>query len=263
MPEKQLMETIVRGSETYFRLFALAEGMELHAGPVEWIAPKAGYKGPSVAYRVALPQAAGAVLGRLLPGLQNGTVPPLWVVSPLSDPPDIAELLLARGFREVSGSEHPEYGMALETAALESDTAVNPYIAVRRVTTPEELQTWMRIVNTALHGWDLLTMEQYAVWLHYGAFAFYLGLLDGKPVATAAVITENSTATLEFVSTLQEHQNQGVGYAVCMQALRDLQRTQVRTVTLRSTVEGYKLYRKLGFQACYAQRVFAYQGGEK
>lgn len=257
MPEKRCIETIVRGSDTYFRLFALAGCMALHEGPVEWIAPKAGCKGPAIVYRAALPDEAA--LDGLLPGLKSGAVPPLWVLTPLSAPENLAELLLAKGFRELSKPERPEYGMALE---LKDTPTVYTYTEVRRVRTLPEFQAWMNVVNPALHGWELLTLEHYAVWLTHGAFAFYLGYSNGRPVATAATITQGNTATLEFVSTLPEYRRQGAGTAVCLRALRDLQERQTRTVTLRSSTEGYGLYRKLGFQPVFAQRLFSFEKKE-
>ena len=38
-------------------------------------------------------------------------------------------------------------------------------VICRRVRTKEDFRIWVDVVNTALHGWEMIDAEHYAVWL--------------------------------------------------------------------------------------------------
>ena len=85
MNYKQYIETIVKGSEIYFRAFALADSIYHHEGDIEWIAPMPGENGPAVVYKIQLSDTMGEEINEIL-DLRNGKVPSLWVLTPLSRP---------------------------------------------------------------------------------------------------------------------------------------------------------------------------------
>lgn len=89
--------------------------------------------------------------------------------------------------------------------------------------------------------------------------SFYLAFLNGIPIATAATIQDGDKASVEFVSTLKEHRNQGAATATCIEALRELQKKDVKTVTLRASNEAIPLYTKLGFKPYFECTIMSYQ----
>jgi predicted acetyltransferase len=83
-------------------------------------------------------------------------------------------------------------------------------------------------------------------------------MYDGKPVSTAATISNGKSASLEFVSTTKEYRNRGAASAVCPKALRDLQSKGAGVVTLRCGFNVHRIYARLGFKPYYEQRLFAF-----
>lgn len=59
-------------------------------------------------------------------------------------------------------------------------------------------------------------------WVENKNINLYLGEIDGTSVSTAATIRTGNTASLEFVSTLEEYRRRKVASVVCSRALADL-----------------------------------------
>ncbi len=256
MNKEQKIEAIVKANELYFRSFALVDGIFHHEGDIEWIAPLLGTSGPALVFKVSLSDTAGELIERLIPDIQSGKIPSCWVLSPLSNS-KISDILLSSGFTGGLGSG--EYGMAMDMNTLANLPAPSNIVEVKKVTSIADFKVWIDVVNTALHGWDMLSIEQYSVWLNREEFAFYLGYIDGVPISTAATMQDSKCAGVEFVSTQKEYRHKGAAYAVCHKALFDLQSNNVETVTLVSLPGADKLYEKLGFKPYYEQLLFLYQ----
>lgn len=259
MEPEGVVNSVVMGAETYFRAFALADNMARHDGDVEWIAPLAGETGPALVYRVRLSGNGEGELLRLLPRLRAGEIPATWVLTPYTMPSNLPQILLRHSFTELTGHGSHEYGMALALPQWSIPARNRERVEVKRVRTPADFSAWMQVVNTALHGWELLTLRHYAAWLAREELAFYLGCINGIPVATAAVFAEGETASLEFVSTAKAYRGRGAAYAVCCKALMDLQHVGVQLATLRCADDVEGLYQKLGFVRCYEQRLFRFE----
>lgn len=259
MKDADKVARIVAGMELYFRTFGLAEGVDLHAGDIEWIAPRSGCSGPAIVFKVSLNQRnVDARIGELLVAMQAGTVPALWVVSPTSTPASIVDHLLSSGFRNLSDAASAEPGMALEPDELNTAFPTKPATTLKTVTSVEDYALWINVVNEALHGGDLLTAKSYAVWLDLGTYTFYLAYREGVPAATLATFRYGDAASIEFVSTLAAHRRQGLAAALCIQAVQDLQRAGVKLITLRSSTEAVPLYTRLGFRPYYEQILLSY-----
>jgi GNAT superfamily N-acetyltransferase len=253
---------IVQGMELYFRTFALADNMCLHAGDVEWISPRPVSAGPSLVYKVSLDdKTAETRLEKLIPGLKAGVIPSLWVVSPTSTPSNIVDHLLSIGFKGGLDPEHPEPGMALDVDEFSMEPKPGIDIEIRKVQSLNEYALWIDVVNEALHGWKMLSTEHYHAWLRHKPLTFYFGCHHGTPIATLATIQDGNTASVEFVSTLKEYRHHGAATALCIEAIKELQSRGVKTVTLRSSTEAISVYTRIGFKPYYEQLLLSYSPG--
>ena len=260
MGDADKIKCIVDGMELYFRTFALAENIYLHTGDIEWISPRPNSPGPSLVYKVFLDERTIKTrLEELLPGLKAGVIPSLWVISPTSTPSSIVDYLMSIGFKGGLDTEHLEPGMALDIDDFSMETKSGSNIEIRGVKSLREFALWMDVVNEALHGWKLLSTEQYYPWLNHNPLSFYLGYHNGTPIATLATIQNGETASVEFVSTLKEYRHQGAATALSIEALKDLQLKGVKTVTLRSSTEAIPVYTKLGFRPYYEQLLLSFR----
>jgi len=249
-------KAIINGMVRYMRLLGAAPDMELHAGDVEWIAPKPECKGPSIVYKIELDiQSAGSRLDKLADDVRRERMPALWIIPPDSTPPDLSAMLKARGFRDISDPQRPEYGLALELAEAPKALPVPEGVGVMQVCTPEDFSLWIDTVNKALYGWPMLDADNYRHMFEAEDVALYLSLFYGEPAGTAAAIRSGSSATLEFVSTLAGFREKGVATAVCAHALSGLFNEGVRLVTLRAGFEAAGLFRQLGFREYFKTMV--------
>lgn len=263
MSKESCIKCIVEGIERYFRMFARSGIVENHKGNIEWIRPLPGAVGPSIVYKITLDDdRAGVEIDSMIPDLKNGVIPSFWYITPTSTPGNIIDILTSKGFKSElpTDDSEKEYGMAMELCKILEWPEINPKIEVKRVQTKANFKQWIDTVNTALHGWNMIDVEHYYIWMLENDFAFYVGYLNDIPVSTAATITGNENASLEFVSTLAEYRNQGAATAVCIEALKELQSNGVRTVTLGSSPEATSLYMKLGFLPYFEKRLMTFKG---
>ncbi len=250
---------IAEGMEQYFRAFALADNIQYHTGDFEWIAPRAGTPGPAIVFKESLEEAnASQRIDEIIPDLKAGNIPSFWVVPPTSTPANVVDLLVKKGFNDLTGAVYTEPGMALEIETIPPLSLSIPDIVVKKVQTLSEFSTWINVVNEALHGCELLTPQHYAPWLDCEEFAFYQGYIEGKPVATVATMQTGDTASIEFVSTLPAYRRQGAAFTTNLAALHALRQAGVKRITLRSSKEAIPLYRKLGFLPYFEQRLLSY-----
>lgn len=266
IPE-DIMEKYVRSREKsivaanyfrYYRAFSLSGIVDWHQGPVEWIMPKEGEKGPSLAFHINLnEQEWERELPALIEGIKAGRVPSRWIVTPDDLPGDLIERLESVGFQNLSaGGTEP--GMLLYEHEFRSCLSLGDTMRIKRVRTREEMKIWVDVVNTALHGWEMIDAEHYYVWVEREDIRLYLCEMDGVAVSTAATIRTGDVASLEFVSTLEEYRRRGAAAAVSSRALEELFADGVRAVTLSGAEEALVLYKNLGFNECFENVIMMY-----
>ena len=263
MDNKSCIKCIVEGIERYFRMFAQSGIIENHKGNIEWIKPLPGAVGPSIVYKITLDdERAYEEVDSIISDLKDGAIPSFWYVTPTSTPDNIIDILKNKGFKgevPINDSEK-EYGMALDLCTILEWPDINRKIEVKRVQTKPDFKQWVDIVNTALHGWNMIDIEHYYTWVLQNDFTFYIGYINNIPVSTAATITSNENASLEFVSTLAEYRNRGAATAVCIEVLKELKSNGVRTVILGSSPEATSLYMKLGFLPYFEKMLMTFAG---
>jgi ribosomal protein S18 acetylase RimI-like enzyme len=253
MDGNSLTECVYTGMEAYLRTFALSCDM-LHRNDngVEWIAHKPGRPGPSLVFKATFTECtARERIDALLLEIRSGTVPSDWFVSPGWTPENIADILLAKGFRRASKPGEPHPGMALELGNALRWPEPNPDLAVRTVQSMPDFALWCGIVNGALFGHSMLSPESYSQWFLRNVYTMYLAYEAGEPIAAAATMPMGGGhATIEFVATRKEYRRKGAATALCVRAMSDLMCDGVRVVTLRASHEGFPVYQRLGFRPC-------------
>jgi len=133
--------------------------------------------------------------------IRAGIFPDSILITPNTQPDNLAELLSQKGFSiDTSGS-----CMLMQIDDYVGQNIYSDYIKVMNVSTQEELKTWLDIVNTALFGCELVTLEQFTDILNLGNTRFYLGMLNGKAVTSCMTILHEDTSVLEMVATLEEY----------------------------------------------------------
>ncbi len=243
----------------YYKAFAKSGIVDLHEGPVSWIIPHKGEKGPSLGFRIKLNEEnAETELKALGEQIRKGEAPQMWLVTPDSTPADIIEIMEQNGFENLSG-DGDEPAMLLRKKDFRPYTDGDSRIVCRKISSKEDFKSWIDVVNTALHGWEMIDAEHYFTWVKDDCINIYLAELDGVAVATCLTIQDKNTSSLEFVSTLELYRRQKAASLLSSYAINDLFNNGAETVTLSACGDSLKLYKGLGFKKYFSNIIVKYE----
>ncbi|MBD5456128.1 MAG: GNAT family N-acetyltransferase [Lachnospiraceae bacterium] len=252
--------TVISNYYQYYKAFTHSDIISLYEGPVSWIIPCEGEKGPSIAFRVRLNEENAEIqLKAFIQGIREGKVPQIWHITPDASPDNIIDIMKKNGFKDLSeDAPCPEPTMILHKNDFVPYTEENEHIVCRKVSTKEDFKAWINVVNTALHGWEMIDADHYFIWVESDHINIYLGEIDGVAVSTCATIQNECTGSLEFVSTLEQYRRKKAAASLCSYAINDLVRNGAETVTLGACGQSAYLYEKLGFKKCFNNTVMQF-----
>lgn len=154
------------------------------------------------------------------------------------------QIFLERGMRPIA---HPP-GMV--AGALSPPQRPLPVIECRAVSDAAMRRAFADITSTTFDipytiARTVYTREQ--AWK--GDYQGFVGLVDGRPVAIAAMVVAAGAIGIYSLGTLPGFRRQGYGEALLRIAATDAQRrTGLKKFVLQSTEAGYSLYRRMGFE---------------
>ncbi len=174
-------------------------------------------------------------------------VPLLWWITPSTEPGDLGTRLERHGF--AFSGDAP--GMALDLARLPE---VGPLPAGFSIQVADET-TLEQTIQITVDGFGMpgFVTEPFEAWITMlsstpGMLTYYLGILDGKPVATSLVFVTDDIAGIYNVATLPDARRKGIGAAMTLAPLRDARQRGCRLGILQSSAMGESVYQTLGFQ---------------
>jgi len=181
-------------------------------------------------------------------------IPLLWHVGMLSGPEDLGSRLEARGYPH----DYDLRAMAVGLDALEIPTDIPKGVSVGVVGDEPQSLRWIECLASSWH-----MPRAVPEWMSSNPCfnvhvesrtgpilnrRMYLGLLDDEPVSASMLFWNEGIAGLQAVGTVPSAQNRGVGSATVRAALVDARSMGYSEVVVLSTVEGVRLYEKLGFR---------------
>jgi len=183
--------------------------------------------------------------------------PAMWWIGPRSKPDALEPMLVQHGLEPLG--EIP--GMALDLDSIAGDPAAIADLTVERVTNAKQQALWARIaaIGTGFSDDAIGALEELEAVLDddgYRRQLRYLGYLNGKPVASSALVLEAGVAGIYAVATIPEARNRGIGRFMTELPLRDARRMGYRVGILQASSMGYPIYKKMGFRDVCVYRVF-------
>jgi len=175
-------------------------------------------------------------------------VPRAWLIGPSTYPQDLGNYLQERGWRR---EDTP--GMAIDLQSLHEQPLLPPRLTIERVHDGEILKIWLRVMTVGSELPDkilslLLDIAARRDFKEVPDVHYYLGKLNGKPVATSLLFLRGGVAGIYCVATLPEARRQGIGSALTVAPLLEARKQNYRIGILQSTPMGLNLYRRLGFR---------------
>jgi ribosomal protein S18 acetylase RimI-like enzyme len=178
-------------------------------------------------------------------------------VSPLSRPPDLEEILVRHGFH--LEEELPRLAAAIERIPMR--VAPLEGLEIRRVEDDVALGVW---VDTLARGFGMDEPRRAAMARVSsgaglepdGPWIRFLGLLDGRPVATSGVFFAGGLAAILNVATVSNARQQGMGTVMTLAALRCAFDRGYRVAVLGTTEMGRRIYERMGFREVSWRRFY-------
>ena len=259
------LKAAIEADQVASRVFAPEVPVEIHDDPdATW--GIAGYPDPFRSTVVSAQFAAADADRRIreisaaFAARQTGF---LWWVAPLHTPADLGNRLLDAGLR----FEGTAPAMAMDLAALPQGEALPDGLEIVPVRDEATLREFINVLAlemgvpegspnpAARHHAALLqavppTLAAEAVPLRY------LGLLDGRAVATSRISIGGGVAGLYAVATLPNVRGRGIGRALTIAALEAGRTLGYRIGVLQASDDGLPVYRRIGFRTMFDYAVY-------
>jgi hypothetical protein len=173
-----------------------------------------------------------------------------WWHSPWDQPSDLKSRLLDAGLQ----AAETELAMAADLHRLRPGGPPPDGLHIHRVRTAAGLRDFATIVAanwSPPDAWVLRFYELAAPVLlaDESPFSFYVGYLDGIPVATSELVFGGAVAGLYSVCTLQAYRRRGFGAALATRPMLDAHAQGCDTAILQASAGGAGIYARLGFSA--------------
>jgi GNAT superfamily N-acetyltransferase len=161
---------------------------------------------------------------------------------------EMKRALLAHGltFRETYATE-----MAVDLSSLPEDLPELPGFRIVPVVDGFSLKRWIYIASIGFRigeEFEGAWYELFADAIYDRRFRTYLALLDGKPVGTSQLFVSEGVAGIYNVTCIPEARGRGIGSAVTLAPLLEARKLGYRIGILQASKQGYRVYRRLGFQ---------------
>jgi GNAT superfamily N-acetyltransferase len=164
-----------------------------------------------------------------------------------SQPADLGQRLMDHGLTYRDGGP----GMAVDLLELNEDLPTPAGLTIEPVEDTEALRKWAyaSIVGFGAPETDVdLWFDLFAGLGFDLPLRNYLGILNGKPVATSELFLGAGVAGIYVVATLPDARRRGIGAAMTLAPLRDARAMGFRVGILHASPMGLGVYHRLGFR---------------
>ena len=196
------------------------------------------------------PARADDAIAAVAATLDSRGAPWSWYVGPASLPLDLADRLLARGFRAIdtlpgmaaalgpSAAEPPEAAGGLRFEQVREEPSLEAFgtlLGLAFEMPPAVVEPFLRMLDVAGQGSD-------------PEIANFIALDDGEPVACGSLVHAAGVAGLYNIGVAPERQGKGIGRAMTRALMAAARAAGAETAVLWSSAAGLRCYRGLGFE---------------
>ena len=190
-------------------------------------------------------------------------MPFMWYICPSTKPDNLGEYLKAHSFNEMDGTPI----MAVELEHLVDDRPRPRDFEIKEVTDEATLRLF----------WDLwykgYPMPEIAGKLNADIYCdigyhpdnemkFFMGYLEGIPVATAFIVLAGGVVGLYGVVVSPDARGRGIGTEMSLYPLRLARSMGYRIGVLDATQQGIGIYRRIGFEEIVTPKTYIYASPE-
>lgn len=242
---RALVAAIETNQNDYFQYLGCSASVEIYDNPyMQGFITGIPHPLMNGIFRIQMP--SGDAIEDAMTLFKSRKVPFLWWFGSASQSADWRKHLEAHGL--VYGDQ---IGMAADLLALNEDLTSPSNLIIEPVGDKETLE---QFIDAALIGFGLPNNSENACLDLFAGLGFdmplrnYVGLMDGKPVATSQLFLAAGVAGIYWVATIPEVRKQGIGMAMTLAPLREARDMGYRISILHPSEMGLGVYRRIGFE---------------
>ncbi|MGB9978820.1 GNAT family N-acetyltransferase [Methanobacterium sp.] len=178
-----------------------------------------------------------------------------WYVTPQSCPTNLQNLLKHHCFIYKEDWK----AMAIELKTVPESFDIPEGMEIKEILNLDELKTWTDVLVESFEFSKIIaSYKKYFInaGLNNLDFHYYLGFLNGKPVATGILFKGEGAAGLFYIGTIPKARGQGIAKAMVHYLLREAKNKGYNISILQASEMGYPLYKKIGFKKYYTTKIY-------
>ena len=172
--------------------------------------------------------------------------PPVARITPLDEPPSLADRLAARGLRP---SERRSWMVFVgDPAAIRVDAEIDV-----RIAGPDDAATFAAVHAGGEKWLKRLSLQTTLTAMIEEGNTFYIGYVEGQPGAVCHLLRDGATAGIYAVSTLKPLRRRGICSTLIARAITDARAAACDVICLSTVSDGEaeRLYQHLGFERAF------------
>ncbi len=178
-----------------------------------------------------------------------------WYITPQSCPVNLQNILEDYGFAYKDNWS----AMAIDLEDVPESFDFPEGMEIKEVLNLEELKIWTDILVKSFEFSEILqSYKKYFInaGLESPNSHYYLGFLNGNPVATGVLFEGEGAAGLFYIGTLPEVRRQGIALAMVKYLLNQAKTKSYHISVLQASEMGYPVYKKIGFKKYYTTKIY-------
>lgn len=191
--------------------------------------------------------------------ISTSAAPDKWVVSPLSNPMFIEDVLNENGM--IHSMTWP--AMQLYPTDFKIVNRTPERLTIEAVTGKKSILMWAKTVYHKVPETEetknLALMFHHAALTHPNRFKFFLITLDRHSVSAAMLYFKKNTAGIYWMATLPKFRKRGIGTHIAIHMIQTAFNSGADKCVLHATKMGYPIYLELGFREVFKYKVYCLQ----
>ena len=181
-----------------------------------------------------------------------------WYITPQSQPVNLQNFLKYYGFTY----EEDWNAMAVNLENIPESFNFPEGMEIREVLNLDELKTWTDILVKSFEFPEIIqSYKKYFInaGLESPNSHYYLGFLNGNPVATGILFEGEGAAGLFYIGTIPKARRKGIAKTMVNYLLNEAKDKGYHISILQASEMGYPVYKQIGFKKYYTTKIYRRQ----
>lgn len=178
-----------------------------------------------------------------------------WYITPQSRPANLQNLLKDHNFAHKDDWS----AMAIDLENIPESFNFPEGMEIKEVLNLGELKTWTDILVKSFEFPEIVqSYKKYFINARLKSHNshYYLGFLNGNPIATGVLFKGDGAAGLFYIGTVPEARRQGIAKAMVYYLLSTAKKKGCSISVLQASKRGYPVYKKIGFKKYYTTKIY-------